>query len=210
MKSAKGYTVKITVGDAVVEVEGPESGVVKIVEAISVILRNATAPRRGALPGRTESSDWRPTSSSVATVSTTTSSRDTRDIRAFFEEKAPSSDVEAAAAAAYYYQYLAPESERRDYIDSESLSDAFRLARRPLPSKMIYTMQNARNAGYLDSVGVGQYRLNPVGFNLVEHALGPSGQKEGPADKAPRRRKRPGKRPTRPGAKRKAKRKSSR
>jgi hypothetical protein len=94
------------------------------------------------------------------------------DIRSLFEEKKPSSDVEAAAVAAYYYQYLAPEGIKKETIDSASLQDAFRLARRPLPARTIYTLQNARGAGYLDSAGEGQFRLNAVGYNLVEHNLG--------------------------------------
>ena len=110
------------------------------------------------------------------------------DIRTFFEEKQPSSDVEAAAGAAYYYKYLAPARERRDAIDATALVDAFRLARRPLPAKAAYTLVNARNAGYLESSGeTGSYRLNPVGFNLVEHALGKG--ERGPEKKNIRRKK---------------------
>ena len=188
MKTTKGYTVKITVGDAVVEVEGAESGVVKIVEAISGVLRSGGGVRKSASSADFETTLFRVPGTATSMLTTPVVSRDARDIRSFFEEKAPSSDVEAVAAAAYYYQYLAPEKERRDFVDSVTLSDAFRLARRPLPSKMIYTLQNARNAGYLDSVGVGQYRLNPVGYNLVEHALGPSARAEKPVEKKTRRR----------------------
>lgn len=31
---------------------------------------------------------------------------------------------------------------------------------------------DASKASYLDRVGPGKYKLNPVGFNLVEHTLG--------------------------------------
>src|SRR5437879_3182465 len=109
-----------------------------------------------------------------------------RDIRSFFSAKSPSSDVEAAAVAAYYYKYVAPESDRHDTVDSQLLLDAFRLARRPLPRRSIYTLQNARNAGYLDSVGDGQYRLNAVGYNLVEHSLGRAQAQEKPKVRRPR------------------------
>jgi len=95
------------------------------------------------------------------------------DIRTFFQEKKPSSDVEATAVVAYYYKYLAPADQRKDAIDPSTLQDAFRLAGRPLPSKTAYTLANARTAGYLDPTGeTGFYRINPVGFNLVEHTLG--------------------------------------
>jgi hypothetical protein len=155
------YRVKVTIGDATVEVEGKETGVVKIVEALTEVLRGS---RRAApvLPAP-----------SGTVVSSVPSFREkTVDIRTFFEEKKPSSDVEATAVVAYYYQNLAPEAERQEFIDSAMLARAFRLARRPLPSRMIYTLTNARNAGYLDSKGDGQYKLNPVGYNLVEHVLG--------------------------------------
>jgi hypothetical protein len=33
------------------------------------------------------------------------------------------------------------------------------------------TLSNAKNAGYLNALGGGQYRLNAVGHNLVAHKL---------------------------------------
>ena len=159
MRSKSQYRVNIKLGN----VEGAESGVVRIVEALSEMLRG---PKRigGAVDSPASSPVMPPAPRSTPI-----------DIRSFFSEKQPSSDVEAAAVAAYYYQYLAPDAERRDSIDSTSLQQAFRLARRPLPAKTIYTLQNARGAGYLDSTGeTGRFRLNPVGYNLVEHSLGPS------------------------------------
>lgn len=158
MAGKKPYKVKVTIGDAVVEVEGEEKGVVAIVQALSDAVRGG-----------------RKTSDVVSTPATSgPAPRLTPvDIRSFFQEKQPSSDVEAAAVVAYYYRYLAPPEQRRDAIDPSALQDAFRLARRPLPAKAAYTLVNARNAGYLDSTGeTGFYRLNPVGFNLVEHTLG--------------------------------------
>jgi hypothetical protein len=163
LKIKQDYKVRLKVGDAEVEVQGAESGVVKIVEALSEVLRGARRPIAAPAAGSPQPA----TAPSARTGPT--------DIRSFFSEKHPSSDIEAAATAAYYYQYLAPESDRRAVIDSASLQEAFRLAKRPLPSKTYFTLMNARNAGYLDSVGEGgQFRLNPVGYNLVEHTLGPS------------------------------------
>ena len=152
------YKVKVTIGDAVVEVEGQEKGVVAIVQALSEVLR---AGRKTSVPIPTGVAlEPSPRLGSV-------------DIRTFFQQKGPSSDVEAAAVAAYYYKHLAPPDQREDAIDPTVLQEAFRLARRPLPKKTAYTLWNARAAGYLDSTGdAGFYRLNPVGFNLVEHTLG--------------------------------------
>ena len=167
MKAKGSYRVTIRIGDAEIDVEGAESGVVKIVEALSDIFKSpkrfprladdASAPSTPQPPARTAATD----------------------IRSFFSEKQPSSDVEAAAVAAYYYQYVAPEGQRTESIDSTLLQDAFRLAKRPLPAKTIYTLQNARGAGYLDSTGAtGRFRLNAVGYNLVEHSLGPAEKQE--------------------------------
>ncbi len=179
MKSKSTYRVRVKVGDAEIHVEGAETGVVKIVEALSDVFRGS---RR--ITGQAESAS----STSVITPTPRTSPI---DIRSFFSEKQPSSDVEAAAVAAYYYQYLAPDQQRRDSIDSTALQEAFRHAKRPLPAKTIYTLQNARGAGYLDSTGeTGRFRLNPVGYNLVEHSLGPSEPADGkkkPGHKSPRK-----------------------
>jgi hypothetical protein len=170
MKSKGSYRVSIRVGDAEIEVEGAETGVVKIVEALSDLFR---APKRSS-----SATELIPAAQAVQPITRSTPT----DIRSFFAEKQPSSDVEAAAVAAYYYQYLAPEAQRSASIDSTLLQDAFRLARRPLPAKTIYTLQNARGAGYLDSTGeTGQFRLNPVGYNLVEHSLGPADEQKKPS-----------------------------
>jgi hypothetical protein len=152
------YRVKVTLGDAVVEVEGEEKGVVAIVKALSNVVRSEqkTLPTTPTLPLLEPS----PRLGHI-------------DIRSFFQVKKPSTDIEASAVAAYYYKYLAPSDQRKETIDSTLLQDAFRLAQRPLPAKSAYTLVNAKAAGYLDSTSEqGFYRLNPVGFNLVEHTLG--------------------------------------
>jgi hypothetical protein len=167
------YKVKVTIGDAVVEVEGEERGVVAIVKALSNVVR----------------SDLKTSGPPSAMTTFEPADRSGQiDIRSFFQEKKPSSDVEASAVAAYYYKYLASKEDRKDVIDSSSLQEAFRLAARPLPRKTAFTLVNARNAGYLDSTGdTGLYRLNPVGFNLVEHTLGKG--EIAPSKKVPRKRK---------------------
>ena len=149
MAKKTDYRVKIKVGDAEIEIQGAETGVARIVESLSDVLRSS---RKGPGPiiSNPPSAPGMPASRSGPA-----------DIRSFFSEKSPSSDVEAAAVAAYYNQYLAPENSRTGSIDSASLQEAFRMARWPLPAKTIFTLVNARNAGYLDAVGEGgQYRLN--------------------------------------------------
>jgi hypothetical protein len=172
------YKVKVTIGDAVVEVEGEEKGVVAIVKALSNVLR-ADLKALGPAP--------------VLPSLEPTPRLGEIDIRTFFQEKKPSSDIEAAAVVAYYYKFLAPTDQRKDVIDPSTLQEAFRLAHRPLPTKTAYTLVNARAAGYLDSTGeTGFYRLNPVGFNLVEHTLGKGEAKAG-GKHSRRRRPAPGK-----------------
>lgn len=163
MRKSKDYRVKVKVGDAILDIQGAEAGVVKIVEALSDVLRGAKK-NVPVLAG-----------SGPSSVSPTAPRGASTDIRNFFAEKKPSSDVEAAAAAAYYYAFKLPDRERKETIDAGTLQDAFRQARYPLPARTIFTLNNARNAGYLDSAGEGQFRLNPVGYNLVEHALGGEG-----------------------------------
>ena len=108
MANKKDYRVKVKFGDAEVEVEGAESGVVKIVQALSEVLRGARRPSNVAA------------TTSPISLSVTPGQRPTGqlDIRSFFTEKKPSSDIEAAATAAYYFQYVAPNTQRRETIDS--------------------------------------------------------------------------------------------
>jgi hypothetical protein len=93
------------------------------------------------------------------------------DIRSFAQEKAPSAAIERAVLVAYYLTELAPQSERRDSIDKEDLKRYFKQAGFPLPKRPEQTLVDARHAGYLDPVGEGKYRLNPVGYNLIAHTL---------------------------------------
>lgn len=110
------------------------------------------------------------------------------------DEKSPRSANEMAALVAYYLLHVAPESDRKSTITTQDIETYFKIAKFPLPRTPRVTLQNARNAGYFDSVGDGEYRLNPVGYNLVAHSM-PRGAKKS----APARRKK--------GAKKKAARK---
>ena len=122
------------------------------------------------------------------------------DIKQFTAVKAPKSDQQFAAVAAYFYQFEASESDRKDTIDANTLKEAARLAGRRQAKNWGFTLTNARNAGYLDSAGSGQYRINSVGENLVAIAL--------PGDNSESTPKRPSKRKAtknRSGTKRNAK-----
>jgi hypothetical protein len=98
-------------------------------------------------------------------------SRSVTDIRSLAQQKAPTSAVERTVFVAYYLSEVAPETERKDYIGKEELIKYFKQAGFPLPKRPEQTLVNAKHAGYLDSVGEGKYRLNPVGHNLIAFNL---------------------------------------
>lgn len=137
---------------------------------------------------------------SAAGASAGPAEREIVDIRSLREEKKPSSDVEMTALVAYYLYELAPKNLRKDAIGTTDVTEFFKQAGHPLPAQPRYTLANARMAGYLDSVGQGKYRLNPVGYNLVAHNLPRSGEIE-----APRAKRRGRKRTSRKSAQRKPK-----
>lgn len=102
------------------------------------------------------------------------------DIKQFTAAKAPKSDQQFAAVVAYFYRFEAPEAQRRDTLDADSLLEAARLAGRKRPGNPRFTLNNAKNAGYLDAATTGKYRINSVGENLVAMALPGSGSESSP------------------------------
>src|ERR1043166_1148592 len=92
-------------------------------------------------------------------------------IRAFKEQKKPRSANEMAAVVAYYLANLAPIVDRKQTVSTKDIETQSKIAGFPLPKTIRVTLQNARNAGYFDSTGDGEYRLNPVGHNLVVHNM---------------------------------------
>lgn len=95
-----------------------------------------------------------------------------KDIRTLKESKAPKSAIQMAVLVAYYVSELAPASERKNEITKHDIERYFKSGGFKLPPEASATLINAKNAGYLDSSGAGQYKLNPVGYNLVAHRLG--------------------------------------
>jgi len=92
-------------------------------------------------------------------------------IKDFKEQKQPRSAIEMAAIVAYYLENLAAESARKNSVGTGDLDTYFKIAGFKLPAHQRYTLVNARNAGYFDSVGSGEYKLNAVGHNLVVHSM---------------------------------------
>lgn len=91
------------------------------------------------------------------------------DIRQFTASKSPKSDLQFAAVVAYFYRFVAPEAERKDAIAVEDLKDAARKVGRKRPHRA--TLNNAKNAGYLDAAERGSFKINTVGENLVAVTL---------------------------------------
>ncbi|HEX5105128.1 MAG TPA: hypothetical protein VFV87_15015 [Pirellulaceae bacterium] len=94
------------------------------------------------------------------------------DIKTFTNMKAPKTDTQFTAVVAYFYQIESPEDQRKESINIETMKEAARLVGgRRQPPNWKFTLQNARNAGYLEAAGDGNYRLTPVGENLVAITL---------------------------------------
>ena len=94
------------------------------------------------------------------------------DIRSLREEKQPKTASQMAALVAYYLKNLAPDDERRDFITPGDVTRYFNQARFELPiSPPSVTLLHAKNAGFLNQLDRGRYKLNPVGYNLVAYKL---------------------------------------
>jgi hypothetical protein len=94
------------------------------------------------------------------------------DIRSLAETKKPKTAGEMAAVVAYYLSELAPATDRKTEIGVDDIKKYFKQANFRLPGAANMTLVHAKNAGYLDvGSGRGQYKLNPIGHNLVAHNL---------------------------------------
>ena len=101
------------------------------------------------------------------------------DILSLKEQKGPTTGTQMIAVVAYYLAHLAPEGERRDFITVDDIQKYFVQGKYPLPGSQSQALVNAKNAGYLDFLEKGKYRLNSVGHNLVAHKM----PKEGTASR---------------------------
>ena len=124
------------------------------------------------------------------------------DIRTFKELKNPRSANEMAALVAFFVSEIAPKDERKDAISTLDLRRYFKMAGFPLPADPRFTLVNARNAGYLESAGAGEYKLNAVGYNLVAHRMENRGDENSVVTRGrkhnPKKPSRPAKKATRP------------
>ena len=94
-----------------------------------------------------------------------------RDIKSFKEQKKPSSANEMAALIAFYLSEMAPALDKKAEVAVDDMIKYFKQAGFPLPKAPQVLLQNAKNAGYFDLIGSGNYKLNPVGYNLVAHNM---------------------------------------
>jgi hypothetical protein len=101
----------------------------------------------------------------------TTSVPVVRDIRTLTAEKQPRSANDMVALIAYYLSELAPETDRSQTVNVELVRKYFKMAGFPMPRAPNSALPNSAAAGYLENVNRGEYRLNPVGYNLVVHGL---------------------------------------
>lgn len=92
------------------------------------------------------------------------------------EQKQPKSAIEMAVLVAYYLSHVLTEPERKDTVSAKDLDTYFKIAEFKLPAHQKFNLINARNAGYLDLAGPGEYKLNPVGYNLVVHSMPRAGK----------------------------------
>ena len=93
------------------------------------------------------------------------------DIRTLKEQKKPKSAQQMACLVAYYLQEHAPETEKKDSVSIDDMDKYFKQAGFRLPKQMKQLLKDAKRAGYFDSGARGEYKLNPVGYNLVVHGL---------------------------------------
>jgi len=110
------------------------------------------------------------------------------NIRSLREEKNPTTDMQMAAIVAYYVSRQAPEDERKECIAADDIKKYFEQGGHPIPPDANMTLNNAKNAGYLDRAERGQFRLNPVGHNLVVHGLPKSADTQSAPGKRRKRR----------------------
>lgn len=150
---------------------------------LGIIMRSAAAPM--PLPPGQPVGATSPASPVAVTPTTGTYS----DVRSLAEAKKPRTATEMAAVVAYYLSELAPAGDRKATIDADDVRKYFKQANFRLPGAPSMTLVHAKNAGYLDAgSGRGQYKLNPVGYNLVAHNL-PAGSESRTAARSTARRK---------------------
>lgn len=93
------------------------------------------------------------------------------NIRELYQEKRPTTDGQTAALIGYYLSEVAPPEEQQSTMDTATVVRYFKLCPRKLPPSPASILTNAKQSGYVDSVGRGAYKLTAIGYNLVVHGL---------------------------------------
>jgi hypothetical protein len=93
------------------------------------------------------------------------------DIRSLKEAKQPKTAKQMACLVAYYLQEIAADAERQMSVNTADMEKYFKQAGFRLPAKLKQLLIDAKDSGYFESVGRGQYALNAVGYNLVAHGM---------------------------------------
>jgi hypothetical protein len=147
-------------------------------KVVSIVVELLGIP--GAAPSAASPQPAQPAETSISSVPSPSSPPSSVvDIRTLKEQKQPRTATEMAALVAYYVSELLPEEERRSVITKDDIEKFFKQAPYRLPQRLAQTLPDAARAGYFDVVERGQYKLNPVGYNLVAHGL-PSGGSDSP------------------------------
>jgi len=171
-RSPEQYTVKLTIGDAGVEVTGDRRGVIEIAKELAEVLRTGR-PRLELPPGPpVDEGPAPPDAEEASPAPEPLHEHLATNPRELFAQKRPSTMTEAAVVATYYLTEIAPGDDRLESIDKQGLEEVFRLAGRRLPSRSDQLLVDTYKAGFLNRVGTGKYALNNVGHNLVVHTLG--------------------------------------
>jgi hypothetical protein len=101
-----------------------------------------------------------------------------QNIRSLKEQKGPKTASQMVALVAYYLEHLAPQTERREFIQANDIREYFKQGGFPYKkAPPAVTLNRAKNAGYLNALGGGKFQLNPVGFNLIAYKLPADGDK---------------------------------
>jgi hypothetical protein len=89
------------------------------------------------------------------------------NLKKLVKQKKPKSAIEMATLLSYYLANVAPQAERKQKIGTKDIEAYFKAGGYKLPSKPQFTLPNTKNAGYLDNVGSGEYKLSQKGLNLI-------------------------------------------
>ena len=176
------YTFKASLGTISIEAHGPKEFVQPIYESFKPLLdkeiKNLLKATKTPEPPEDKKKD-----AGAGSFPKKASILD------FYEEKRPSSDIQAAALVAFFYSEMAEQEERSSFIDAQLLEKGFKGSGHPMPENLPQTLRNVKNYGYFDSTGeAGKFKLTPTGYNLVAHSL-PTGEGSGIQPKKKRAKK---------------------